>query len=175
MFKNLSAGMIGIQGLSLAEAIDLAQKSGFAGIDFDIREAAELADERGFDYVRSMFDDAGVRPGQWGLPVAWNRDDQLEQDLAQLPRLAELGRDLALFLIDKAVEEQATLLDSAYQGDQLQTLVVGGKGGMGSWMAAFLNGQGHRVSVFDPASGPCPFHEVSELTEAVRSAEEGRP
>jgi sugar phosphate isomerase/epimerase len=74
MFKNLSPGAIGIRGLSLAEAIDLARKTGFGGIDFDIREAAALADERGMDYVRGLFAEAGVRPGQWGLPVAWNRD-----------------------------------------------------------------------------------------------------
>lgn len=94
MFKNLSAGAIGIRGLSLIEVIDLAQKSGFEGIDFDIREASKLADEHGIDYVRALFDNAGVRPGQWGLPVAWNRDDQWDQDLAQLPKLAKLGRDL---------------------------------------------------------------------------------
>jgi sugar phosphate isomerase/epimerase len=94
MFKNLSAGAIGIHGLTLAEVIDLAKQSGFGGIDFDIREAARLADERGIEHVRALFDGAGVRPGQWGLPVAWNKDDQWEQDLEQLPKLAALGRDL---------------------------------------------------------------------------------
>jgi sugar phosphate isomerase/epimerase len=44
--------------------------------------------------VRGLFASAGVLPGQWGLPVAWNRDDQWERDLAQLPTLAALGRDL---------------------------------------------------------------------------------
>jgi len=94
MFKNLSPGAIGIRGLSLSESIELASKTGFGGIDFSIREAAALGDEHGVDHVRRLFEDAGVRPGQWGLPVAWNKDDQWEEDLEQLPGLAALGRDL---------------------------------------------------------------------------------
>ncbi len=92
VYKNLSPGAIGIRGLSLAEAIDLAHSTGFGGIDFSIREAAALADERGIDYVRGLFKSAGVLPGQWGLPVAWNKDEQWEQDLQQLPRLAAIGQ-----------------------------------------------------------------------------------
>lgn len=94
MFKNLSTGAIGIRNVSLADTIELARASGFGGIDFSIREAAELADLRGLDYVRGLFAEAGVRPGQWGLPVAWNKDDQWQNDLADLPKLAALGRDL---------------------------------------------------------------------------------
>ncbi len=94
MFKNLSAGAIGIRGLNLAQTIDLARQIGFGGIDFDIVEAAQLADTHGIDYVRNLFAEAGVRPGQWGLPVAWNKDDQWEQDLERLPKLAALGQAL---------------------------------------------------------------------------------
>jgi sugar phosphate isomerase/epimerase len=94
MFKNLSPGAVGIRGLSLAEQIDLAAKTGFGGIDFSIREVADLADEQGIEHVRALFANAGVRPGQWGLPVAWNRDDQWEDDLAALPKLAAVGREL---------------------------------------------------------------------------------
>lgn len=94
MFKNLSAGAIGIRGLSLPETVELARTAGFQGIDFDIREAAALANEHGVHYLRGLFERAGVLPGQWGLPVAWNRDDRWEKDLAELPRLAALGRDL---------------------------------------------------------------------------------
>jgi sugar phosphate isomerase/epimerase len=93
MFKNLSAGAIGIRNLSLADTIKLAKETGYAGIDFNIREAADLADQHGIDYVRNLFDSNGVRPGQWGLPVAWNQDSW-EEGLADLPKLAELGRDL---------------------------------------------------------------------------------
>jgi sugar phosphate isomerase/epimerase len=94
MFKSLNPGAIGIHGLSLAETIGLAQKTGFDGVEFSIREAATLADARGVDYVRDLFQNAGVLPGHWALPVAWNKDDLWEQDLEQLPQLAALARDL---------------------------------------------------------------------------------
>ncbi len=80
---------------------------------------------------------------------------------------AGLGRDLARFLIEKAVEEQATLRDAVYSGDALDTVVVGGKGGMGRWIARFMAGQGHRVRVVDPAAGETPFEEMGSLAEAV--------
>lgn len=94
MFKNLSPGAIGIRNCTLADAIELARAGGFAGIDFSIREAADLVNLRGLEYVRDLFAQAGVRPGQWGLPVAWNRDDQWQDDLRELPKLAALGRAL---------------------------------------------------------------------------------
>jgi len=94
MFKNLSAGAIGIRGLSLPESIALAKRTGFGGIDFDIREALALANENGVESVKQLFADADVRPGQWGLPVAWAKDDQWESDLEALPTLAALGREL---------------------------------------------------------------------------------
>jgi sugar phosphate isomerase/epimerase len=95
MFKNLSPGAIGIRGLSLAESIDLAKKTGFAGIDFSIREAAQLAGEHSTDHVRDLFESAGIRPGQWGLPVVWNKGaGEWQQGLEELPALAALGQAL---------------------------------------------------------------------------------
>jgi chorismate mutase/prephenate dehydrogenase len=78
-----------------------------------------------------------------------------------------LGRDLARFLIEKAVEEQATLRDAVYAGDALDTVVVGGKGGMGRWIARFLAGQGHRVRVIDPDPGESPFEEAASLASVA--------
>lgn len=79
---------------------------------------------------------------------------------------AGLGRDLARFLIEKAVEEQASLRDAVYAGGALDTVVVGGKGGMGRWIGRFLAGQGHRVRVIDPGPGETPFEEAGSLAEA---------
>jgi prephenate dehydrogenase/chorismate mutase len=79
---------------------------------------------------------------------------------------AGLGRDLARFLIEKAVEKQASLRDVVYAGGALDTVVIGGKGGMGRWIGRFLAGQGHRVRVIDPGSGETPFEEVGSLAEA---------
>ena len=93
MFKNLNARAIGIRGISLAETIELAAATGYSGIDFDVREARTLADAQGADSVRSLFSNAGVLPGCWMLPVAW-RTEEWRRDLTELPRLAELGREL---------------------------------------------------------------------------------
>ena len=94
MFKNLSPGAIGIRGADLATAINLAKVSGFGGIDFDIREAARLAESNGIAYVKDLFSSAGILPGQWNLPVVWNDDTKYEQDLKELPKLAAFGREL---------------------------------------------------------------------------------
>lgn len=82
---------------------------------------------------------------------------------------AALGRDLARFLIEKAVEEQATIQDAVYSGDALDTVVVGGKGGMGRWIGRFLAGQGHRVRVVDPGEGDTRFEELESLTGAAEA------
>ena len=94
LFKNLSPGAIGLRNLSLAEALDVAHRTGFVGIDFNIREAAELADAHGIEYVRDLFSRSGVRPGSWGLPVNWRSDSEWQKDVADLPKLARLGREL---------------------------------------------------------------------------------
>jgi chorismate mutase/prephenate dehydrogenase len=79
----------------------------------------------------------------------------------------DLGRDLATFLISKAVEEQAVQRDTVYQGNALRALVIGGKGGMGRWIARFLRGQGHRVTICDPGPAESDFAEVADLSAAA--------
>jgi chorismate mutase/prephenate dehydrogenase len=92
--------------------------------------------------------------------------DRFEEASSFLGLEPLLGHDLALFLIQKAVEEQATLRDVQYAGDALDTLVMGGKGGMGRWIARFLAGQGHRVRILDPSAAKVPFPEASGITAA---------
>ncbi len=93
MFSSLNTGAIGIQGHGLEQTLALAQRCGYGGIDFDIREAAQLADERGIDGLRELFARHNARPGNWGLPVNWQGDDW-EEDVARLPALAQVARDL---------------------------------------------------------------------------------
>ena len=93
MFKNLSPGAIGIRNCTLEESIKLAAQSGFGGIDISIGEAAALVASHDLDYVKGLFSEAGVLPGQWGTPVRW-QGDQWQEDLAALPALAALARDL---------------------------------------------------------------------------------
>ncbi len=84
---------------------------------------------------------------------------------------AVLGRDLARFLIGKAVEEQAVHRDTAYSGDALNALVMGGKGGMGRWIARLLQGQGHRVTIYDPSSRVSEHPETTDLAGSARDAD----
>jgi sugar phosphate isomerase/epimerase len=94
MFTTLGPGAIGIKGLNLTESISLAKETGFEGVTIDVREVAALADERGTERVRSLFADAGVRPGTWGLPIAYRNDERWQQELEALPRLANVAREL---------------------------------------------------------------------------------
>jgi chorismate mutase/prephenate dehydrogenase len=129
-----------------------------------VRERLELAREIG-ELKRRV----GVPLRNYVVETRVHR--RLERACSELGLDPSVGHDLALFLIDTAVQEQASQLDAAYSGSRLQTLVVGGKGGMGSWMTAFLAGQGHRVTVLDPGTGETPFPEVERLDEGARGAD----
>jgi sugar phosphate isomerase/epimerase len=94
MYATISPDALGIRGLSLSEAINLARDSGFAGLSFDSRAAARAVDQHGLPAVQDEFTGAGVKPAIWNLPVAWRDDDQWRADLLELPRLAATARDL---------------------------------------------------------------------------------
>jgi sugar phosphate isomerase/epimerase len=93
MYKALSPGAVGIRDLPLAQSIELAARHGFEGVSFDVREAAALAADGGAGRVRDLFTRAGVQPAHWNVPVAWSQDTWRD-DLAELPRLAALAREL---------------------------------------------------------------------------------
>jgi len=93
MYATIGPDALGIRGLPLSDAIALARDTGFAGLSFDIRAAAQAIDEHGLATVQDQFAQAGVQPAIWNLPVAW-RDDQWQADLRELPRLAATAREL---------------------------------------------------------------------------------
>jgi chorismate mutase/prephenate dehydrogenase len=143
------------------------------------RRDIETLDRRVLHLVRERLDLArqiGELKRSCGVPlrnfhVEAQVHRRFEDACADLGLDPSLGHDLALLLIERAVEEQAALMDSDYQGDQLRVLVVGGKGGMGSWIARFLAGQGHRVSILDPAPSESPFLEIEDLGEGAAEAD----
>jgi sugar phosphate isomerase/epimerase len=94
MLKTLGPGAIGIKGLSLQESLKLANNAGFDSIAFDIKEVEQLSGEIGVDGVMELFASLGVKPGYWGSPVAWAKDDQRDADLALLPKRAALARKI---------------------------------------------------------------------------------
>ena len=94
MFKNLNTGAIGVKA-TLAEQLDFARRHGFAGIDFSIVEAQTLADTQGVDAVKALFANAGVKPGSWGFPVDYRKDEATwRSGLAALPKHAALAAAL---------------------------------------------------------------------------------
>jgi len=94
VFPSLNAPYIGIDA-SLPEVIRLARDHGFEGVDLDIAEVEELASEHGLDFVRCLFDDAGVRPSSWQLPFKLSAGrSKWEAGLARLPRHAQMAAGL---------------------------------------------------------------------------------
>ncbi len=91
MYPNLNAGAIGVRA-SLPETIAYAAANGFGGIDFSITEAADLAKAHGVAYVQELFSQAGVRPGSFGFPVEFRKDEATwREGLAALSAQAELA------------------------------------------------------------------------------------
>jgi sugar phosphate isomerase/epimerase len=90
MYKAISPGALGLKANHLQEAIDIAKKAGFEGVEIGIHEAARLVDEHGADAVKKMFSDAGVRPAGWGMPIEWRKDEATwRQGVDELPRQAK--------------------------------------------------------------------------------------
>jgi sugar phosphate isomerase/epimerase len=91
MYTSLSCSAIGIK-TDLAGALALARQSGFPAVEFSITEAADLARQQGVDAVRQMFATAGVRPGGFGFPVEFRKDEATwRAGLQALPDLAKLA------------------------------------------------------------------------------------
>lgn len=97
MFKNLSTGAIGIRA-NMEEGLALAKNAGFEGLDLNIGEAHQLAEEHSVDYVKNLWQEAGMQMGGWGFGVNWRGSDaDYYAGLAQLPARAELAAQLGCF------------------------------------------------------------------------------
>lgn len=95
MYRCLSPGAIGV-GAGLEEGLRLARLGGFQGLEVGIGDIANRIDQNGKDAVVGLFQEAGIRPGGFGLPVDWRTKDaaKLETDLKNLPRLAASGQSI---------------------------------------------------------------------------------
>lgn len=89
MYKGLSPWAIGVKPPNLDEAIQAAVTGGFAGVEFNPGEVANLIDSIGLEAVKEKFESAGIRPAGCGLPVDFRGDEQKwREGLKELPRLA---------------------------------------------------------------------------------------
>jgi len=94
MFRSLSPGAAGIAA-NFEEGLKLAVDSGFDALDVPLGEAVPLAEEKGIDHVKKLYDDAGVKPGGWGLPVQFRTtDEEFEAGLESFPLQAKVAGEL---------------------------------------------------------------------------------
>src|SRR4051794_36953412 len=69
MYKTLTPGAIGVKTDDLTESLVAAKLGNFEGLEVSAGEIANLVEQRGAERVRRQFDDAGIRPAAFGLPV----------------------------------------------------------------------------------------------------------
>jgi sugar phosphate isomerase/epimerase len=94
MFRCLSPGAVGI-GATFEQGLRLAAETGFDALDVPLGEVAKLAEEKGIGHVKKMFEDAGVKPGGWGLPVQFRTsEEEFEKGMQGFPRLAKIAGEL---------------------------------------------------------------------------------
>ncbi len=97
MYKNLSTGAIGIRA-GMKDGLALAKEAGFEGLDLNIGEAAQLAEEHSVEYVKELWQEAGIAMGGWGFGVNWRGSiSDFFAGLSQLPARAELAAELGCF------------------------------------------------------------------------------
>lgn len=90
MYSALSPGAIGVRVASLQEALVAAKQGGFEGVEFSASEVADLIDAHGAAHVRAKFEQAGLLPAGWGLPLDWRGTEEKWRDgLAALERQAQ--------------------------------------------------------------------------------------
>lgn len=93
MFTALSPGALGLHVAGVDEAIKIAKKVGFQGVEISIHEIADRIDREGVEAVRALFDESGILPAGWGMPVDFRGDEaHYQEGLAMLPRLARAGQ-----------------------------------------------------------------------------------
>ena len=79
----------------MLEGLELAKTTGFEGLDLNLGEARQIAQEHSVEYVKELFEKAGVKMGGWGLPVNWRGDDAAYYEgLSQLIETAKFAAEL---------------------------------------------------------------------------------
>lgn len=91
MYPNFSPRALGIE-LSFDEAVQLARRFDYGGIDVSIAELQQIAAQRGISAIGEQMARAGLSFGAWSMPIAYAADeDSWRQELNELPAQAELA------------------------------------------------------------------------------------
>ncbi|USB34387.1 sugar phosphate isomerase/epimerase family protein [Paenibacillus sp. YPG26] len=84
-------------GGAFLEFLDAASGAGFPAIEYDIRPFAEIAEKQSLEAARELLSSRNLVLGCIGLPVEFRRsEEEFEQELAELPRLAAFARELGV-------------------------------------------------------------------------------
>jgi sugar phosphate isomerase/epimerase len=95
MYASLGTGHIGIKA-SLDQAIAIARRHGFEGLDFDMSEVGRWVSERGVTELAARLYDAGVKPGAYNLPFRpMGEQTDFHAGLERLAELAPVAAELA--------------------------------------------------------------------------------
>lgn len=110
MFKNLSAGILGISA-GQSELIELALSFGFRGFDLDLSDFLSEVKAHGQAHASRRLASAKLQIGGYPLPVAWQSDDATFRDdlkvLADNAAVAaEAGFRRALTEVEPANDER---------------------------------------------------------------------
>ena len=82
----------------MTEGLDLAKNAGFDGLDLNIDEANQLAQEHSVQYVKDLWAEAGITMGGWGFGVNWRGPEaDYYAGLTQLPERAALAAELGCY------------------------------------------------------------------------------
>ena len=119
--RNLDAALLGL----VAERMELAREVG------EVKRSLAVP-LRDYEVERRVLDRADAAARELGLGT-------------------EVARVVMRHLIEESCAIQESEHYSAYSGGAESVLVVGGRGRMGRWLGRFLESQGHRVCVYDPA------------------------
>lgn len=138
--RHLDSALLGL----VAERIELAREVGQ-------EKRARGVPLRDFEVERRVLERAAASAAELGVEVG-------------------LARELMRSLIDESCRVQEVEHYSAFTGEAESVLVIGGAGKMGRWLVRFLESQGHRVRIFDPAPGAADPARAETLAEGLAGA-----
>ena len=96
MFPNFSPRALGVN-VPFSEAVQLAQRYGYGGLDVSITELQQIAAQRGNDAIGEEMARAGLQYGIWSMPVAYRSDeDTWRREVDELPAQAALAKSLGV-------------------------------------------------------------------------------
>lgn len=90
MYKALCPFAIGVKANNLQGSLAAAKKGRFRAVEFSPHEVASLVEADGVQAVLGLFEESGIKPAAWALPVDWSAEEETwRKGVNELPRLAK--------------------------------------------------------------------------------------